>query len=99
MVVTHSVGISIHSIYAEYAKPGKHADSKQNGSRCCYLSIAVLIASVEVDTVNVFVRCTLNTPNPVYPPTALSKLASRRGVAGGVIDLFMVCGLDALNRK
>ena len=59
----------------------------------------MLIASVKVDTVNVFVRCTLNTPNLIYTPKALSKLTSRRGVAGGVIDLFMVCGLDVLNRK
>ena len=50
----------------------------------------MLIASVTADTVNVFVRCTLNTLNPVYTLKALAKFASRRGVAGGVIDLFMV---------
>ena len=59
----------------------------------------MLIASVTADTVNVFVRCMLNTLNPVYTPKTLAKLASRRGVVGGVTDLFMVCGLDALNRK
>ena len=50
--------------------------------QCAQLAFVVIFNKL---TANVFVRCTLNTLNPVYNPTILTKLASRKGVAGEVI--------------